>query len=1222
MLPDLKKYRADLVRNAVLVIAYVVFARLSLFFSIGEGNISTIWLPTGIAAAAVLLFGPRILPGVWLGEVIGNLYTGLSPTILVFYGLGNVAEAWIFYTVVQRISGSGPFYCRLSGVAGFALGTGVACTAAAVTGVSTLYAFGAILPGEYAANAAIWWVGDVMGILVATPLIISWSRPSALKFPTRYLTEYALFYVALVFTAYFIFSTGFSPAITRGMPYVVLIFIVWAVFRLGERHVTAASALAGVFAVRAVITGTGPFSGQTLAIQLFTTEGFIAITSMTGIILIAVVAERRVVDAQLRKSREDLEKRVQERTEALSNDIARREIAEQALKQSERRLSDIIDFIPDAVLVVDRQGVVITWNRAMEELTGVGADEMIGKGNQEYAIPFYGKRRPILIDMVLDPGPGVTEMYPGVIRKDREILIAEVTISRPDGRKQVLWGKASPVYDDEGKIAGAIESIRDVTERKETEEALQESHSLLEDALDQAHMAYWEADPQKGVFTFNDRFYALHGTSAEREGGYTMPTGTYIHEFLYPEDAGIIGREVEKALHTKDPGFISESEHRILRRDGVIRYVTVRVRITKDDGGRTIKAFGVTQDITERAEAEAALKKSNFFLEEAMDQAHMADWEFDVPSGIFTFNDRFYALYGTSAEREGGYTMSAEVYAREFVHPDDSGVVAHEVEKAITATDPDYVSEVEHRIIRRDGEIRFIVVRIRITKDAEGKTVKTHGANQDITPRKRAEIALSEAKKTAEESLALYTTLFENSPIGFGFVDTDFRVIITNSALAGFSPVPRNEQTGKMLVELIPDYWPALGPIFTQVLSNGVPVTGIDVPGEDVPRSVMAQRFLANLYPIRIRGGRTIGIGVIVVDVTRLKAVEETIRRSRDYYLKLFDDFPNPVWRSDLSGTFDYFNREWLSFTGRSLEQEYHDGWKDGVHPDDRAAVEETYRRSFQAKKTFEMEFRLKSHDGTYHWILASGKPFYDLEGNFSGYLGACYDIQDRKRTELALQVVNRKLNLLSSITRHDIINQVTALKGYLELSHEVPMVPELAEFIRKEEQVTEAIERQILFTRDYQDMGVTSPVWQDVRTTIVGAMSGLPMRDCDVKVEFTGLEVYADPLLEKVFFNLIDNALRYGGSKMTNIRFSARRSGDTEVIVCEDDGEGITAEDKLHLFERGHGKHTGLGLFLSREILAITGITILETSGIGTGARFEITVPDGAFRWAEGENG
>ena len=137
-----------------------------------------------------------------------------------------------------------------------------------------------------------------------------------------------------------------------------------------------------------------------------------------------------------------------------------------------------------------------------------------------------------------------------------------------------------------------------------------------------------------------------------------------------------------------------------------------------------------------------------------MDLASLVNWEFDVASGIFTFDDRFYTLYGSNTEIEGGNQMPADVYAKKFVHPDDQYLVADEVNKAIQATDPGYVSKVEHRIIRRDGEIRYIIVRFGITKDEIGRTIKTHGANQDITERKQSEIARDLLLKELEQKNA------------------------------------------------------------------------------------------------------------------------------------------------------------------------------------------------------------------------------------------------------------------------------------------------------------------------------------------------------------------------------------------------------------------------------------------------------------------------------------
>jgi len=215
-----------------------------------------------------------------------------------------------------------------------------------------------------------------------------------------------------------------------------------------------------------------------------------------------------------------------------------------------------------------------------------------------------------------------------------------------------------------------------------------------------------------------------------------------------------------------------------------------------------------------------------------------------------------------------------------------------------------------------------------------------------------------------------------------------------------------------------------------------------------------------------------------------------------------------------------------------------------------------------------------------------------------------------------AYQRANVKLNLLSSITRHDILNQLTALKGYLELSELSPGEPGLLQkYHEREMKIADSIQHQILFTREYQDIGVKDPLWQDVNLSLIRAKGRLDLGNVTVTLDRTDLEIYADPLFDKVFYNLIDNALSYGGEKLTTIRITTRESDDGLVIICEDDGAGISETDKKRLFERGYGKHTGLGLYLCREILQITGISIAETSAPGSGARFEIHVPKGAFR-------
>ncbi|PKL60062.1 MAG: hypothetical protein CVV33_04635 [Methanomicrobiales archaeon HGW-Methanomicrobiales-4] len=149
----------------------------------------------------------------------------------------------------------------------------------------------------------------------------------------------------------------------------------------------------------------------------------------------------------------------------------------------------------------------------------------------------------------------------------------------------------------------------------------------------------------------------------------------------------------------------------------------------------------------ERTRIEQTLHKNQQILAEAMNLANLVSWEYDVNKDVFTFNEQFYSLYGTTVEREGGYQMTSETYARKFIYPEDIHIVAEEVENAIHTTDPDFLSQQEHRIIRGDGEIRYVTVRLRVTKDAQGRTIKTHGVNQDITTRRKSEEAIRKANR-------------------------------------------------------------------------------------------------------------------------------------------------------------------------------------------------------------------------------------------------------------------------------------------------------------------------------------------------------------------------------------------------------------------------------------------------------------------------------------------
>ena len=186
------------------------------------------------------------------------------------------------------------------------------------------------------------------------------------------------------------------------------------------------------------------------------------------------------------KTKEQLLKELEEVRRQLAESKAQEAYQRQsegAIEESRWQLANIIDLLPDATFVINKEGIVIAWNRAMEEMTGVHAEDMLGKGNYEYAIPFYGTRRPILIDLILMPDKEIEAKHT-IIKKEKDVLIAESDFPRFRGERRVLWSKVSPIYDIRGDIAGAIESIREITAHKKAEEARQETFDNLEQRME------------------------------------------------------------------------------------------------------------------------------------------------------------------------------------------------------------------------------------------------------------------------------------------------------------------------------------------------------------------------------------------------------------------------------------------------------------------------------------------------------------------------------------------------------------------------------------------------------------------------------------------------------------------------------------------------------------------------------------------------------------------
>ena len=250
---------------------------------------------------------------------------------------------------------------------------------------------------------------------------------------------------------------------------------------------------------------------------------------------------------------------------------------------------------------------------------------------------------------------------------------------------------------------------------------------------------------------------------------------------------------------------------------------------------------------------------------------------------------------------------------------------------------------------------------------------------------------------------------------------------------------------------------------------------------------------------------------------------------------------------------------------------------------------------------------------GKVRWQRWQNRAIFNDEGKLIEYLAVGRDITDQKNAENALVVAHNNLGIMNTITRHDILNQLTGVFNLLELSTLSSKEPEVLEFLKKAIAAAETIRTQILFTQDYQDIGVGTAQWQNLDALIRKSIGALDLPGIDVRYSLQDLWVFADPLVEKVFYNLLENSLRHGNG-VSSIQISSHERESGLMIIYEDDGIGIPEEAKEKIFRREYFQNTGLGLYLIRQILAITHIEIRETGTPRKGVRFEISVPPGKY--------
>ncbi len=424
-------------------------------------------------------------------------------------------------------------------------------------------------------------------------------------------------------------------------------------------------------------------------------------------------------------------------------DITERKIAERALRKSENRYRSSIELTNQLAWTTNAQGETVEELPAWSKYTGQSYEQTKGRGWSDALHP--------------DDLTRVVQAWKTAV-ENKKAYELEYRIRRHDGVYRAFLARGIPVLAEDGSIQEWVGTCIDITERKQAEEKLRDSEERYRDLFDNANDLIQSVDGEGKFVYVNKKWKEALGYSDEEIKKLRFTD--VVRQDQVPHCVELFGKIMRgESADSVEVVFVTKEGREIF----VSGFVNPRIK-----DGEFLATRAIFRDVTESKRAEELLRTSEAQLSNAMKIAQLGYWEYDVAEDLFTFNDHFYSIFRTTAEKVGGYKMSPTLYAQTFLHPDDVPIVAMEMKGALETTDPNFSRQLEHRILYADGEVGYISVRFYIVKDGQGRTVKTYGANQDITERKRAE-------KAVIESEVKFRTIFDNASDGMFLLDLKTR---------------------------------------------------------------------------------------------------------------------------------------------------------------------------------------------------------------------------------------------------------------------------------------------------------------------------------------------------------------------------------------------------------------------------------------------------------------
>jgi len=943
------------------------------------------------------------------------------------------------------------------------------------------------------------------------------------------------------------------------------------------------------------------------------------------------------VESQLRVANAELNRRIV----LLEETVREKEKAEAALRDSEKRYRRLFESAKDGILILDADtGKVVDVNPFLLKLLGYSYDELCGKYIWE-------------IGVFKDIAASKDAFK--VLQDNEYIRYEDLPLETLNGKPIAVEFVSNVYLVDHAKVIQC--NIRDVTERRQGELALQESEEFKGAILDSVPSNIAVLDRNGIILTVNKswvRFAIANGTTDGLPARHVDPGINYLK--ICRESRG---ESSERAMAAHD-GILAVLE-------GIQPYFSLEYPCHSPTVRRwftmTVTPLGMGEsgvvvshtDITERKWAEDELRDSRVRLKVAMDLAKLVQWEYDVKTSMYSFDEQFYALYGTTSQQEGGPLMSAETYARKFIPPEESHVVAETIAKTLATADPKFTFKLEHRIIRADGEERHIIVRYGVVCDLmTGKVVKIRGANQDVTERKRAEEELSESHRNLqqttqylEQSRNMLQLVIESIPVRVFWKDANLRYLGCNTLFArdaGFSH-PR---------ELLDkdDFamgWREQAEIYQaddrKVMESGISKTNFIEP-QTTPTDDKIWLNTSKV-PLKMPNGEVFGILGIYEDITELKRAEEELRESEARLDLAIRAAHMGVWSWDILENKRYFDHQVChllginpaTFAGTAEE------FFRAVHPDDHETIRAGLHRAVTEDVLYDTEYRTVWPDGSVHHITARGRLIRDETGQPKAINGVIWDIteskgleEERQRMEAQLLQAQKmeSLGTLAGGIAHDFNNILAIIIGYTEMvllakNEGNDEHSQLDEVLKAAIRAKDLVQQILAFSRRSDEKKQPLQVRLIVNEALKMLKATLPSTINVIANVTSKAVVLADSTqIHQIMMNLCTNAAHAmqenGGTLEVSLTDALLKPEETRPhwdlqpgphvkLTIKDSGCGINPAILDRIFDpffttKEKGVGTGLGLSVVHGIAKSHGGTIEVSSIPDEGTTFHVFLP------------